>query len=43
MATLEEELQKIHDVKIGVCLTWLWDGKDGHTGREIVAVVPVRA
>jgi hypothetical protein len=26
MGTLEEELQKIHDAKIGVCITWLWDG-----------------
>jgi hypothetical protein len=26
MGTLEEELQEIHDAKIGVCITWLWDG-----------------
>jgi hypothetical protein len=26
MGTLEEELQKIHEAKIGVCITWLWDG-----------------
>jgi hypothetical protein len=26
MGTLEEILQKIHDAKIGVCITWLWDG-----------------
>ena len=26
MGTLEEELQKIHDAKIGVWISWLWDG-----------------
>jgi hypothetical protein len=26
MATLEQGLQEIHDAKIGVCITWLWDG-----------------
>jgi hypothetical protein len=26
MGTLEQELQKIHDARIGVCITWLWDG-----------------
>ena len=25
--TLEEELEKIHDAKIGVSITWLWDGE----------------
>ena len=26
MGTLEEELQKIYEAKIGVSITWLWDG-----------------
>ena len=26
MGTLEQELQQIHDAKIGVAITWLWDG-----------------
>jgi hypothetical protein len=26
METLEQRLQRIHDVKIGVTITWLWDG-----------------
>jgi hypothetical protein len=26
MGTLEEELQNIHDARIGVSITWLWDG-----------------
>jgi hypothetical protein len=26
MGTLEQGLQEIHDAKIGVCITWLWDG-----------------
>ena len=26
MGTLEEELQKLHDAKIGIWISWLWDG-----------------
>jgi hypothetical protein len=26
MGSLEEELEKIHEAKIGVSITWLWDG-----------------
>jgi hypothetical protein len=26
MGTLEQGLQEIRDAKIGVCITWLWDG-----------------